>query len=69
MVLASRPGPDNPPDYSNFKVETVFLTEPEEDFVLVENLLLSVDPALSEVFKASQMHQPPSVILNEIRTQ
>ena len=53
VVLSSRPGPDQPPNYSNFEVK-----HDVEDFdgiagsekVLVKTLFLSVDPALRFVF-------------------
>lgn len=51
MILVSRPGPDNPPVYSNFGVKTEILEEPEGDYILVENLYLSVDPALRQLNK------------------
>ena len=47
IILASRPGPDSPPDYSNFEVkheEAEFSSS--ENQILVKTMFLSVDPAL-----------------------
>ena len=47
IILASRPGPDSPPNYSNFEVkheDTEFSSS--ENQILVKTMFLSVDPAL-----------------------
>ena len=47
IILASRPGPDSPPDYSNFEVkheDTEFSSSDNQ--ILVKTMFLSVDPAL-----------------------
>ena len=48
VVLASRPGNDKPPNYSNFEVKHEikdFCLSENENQVLVKALFLSVDPA------------------------
>ena len=48
VVLASRPGNDNPPNYSNFEVKhevKEFSFTENQGQVLVKTLFLSVDPA------------------------
>ena len=48
VVLASRPGNDKPPNYSNFEVKhevKEFSFSENENQVLVKTLFLSVDPA------------------------
>ena len=48
VVLASRPGNDKPPNYSNFEVKhevKEFYFSENDDQVLVKTLFLSVDPA------------------------
>ena len=47
IILASRPGPDSAPNYSNFEVkheDTEFSSS--ENQILVKTMFLSVDPAL-----------------------
>ena len=48
VVLASRPGNDKPPNYSNFEVKyevKEFNFSENEGQILVKTLFLSVDPA------------------------
>ena len=52
VFLVKRPGVDNPPSNSNFGIRKTVLRASDhsmENYVIVESLYLSVDPALRQI--------------------